>query len=172
MWNLPRLGIEPVSSAFTGGFLSTVLPGKSPTWNLACLLWPLLTLGSSACQNSCCSPARITWNRWKGMVFVIASMPEAPPVLVAPAVTSYGSHHMDKVFGKGFKIVLWSQAASFSWDILSNWKWWVTGSKLNVLTTRCLSDCRVASLTEFSNCQQRLHESALFYWPVTYTLHG
>ena len=122
MWDLPRLGIEPVSPAFTGGFLSTVLPGKSPTWSLAWLLWPLLTLGSSACQNSCCSPARITWNRWKGMVLVIASMSEAPPVLVAPAVTSYGSHPMDKVFGKGFKIVLWPQAASFSWDILNNWK--------------------------------------------------
>ena len=90
MSNLPRLGIEPVSPAFAGGFLSTVLPGQSPPWNLAWLLWPLLTLGSSACQNSCCSPARITWNRWEGMVLVIASMSKAPPTLVAPAVTSCG----------------------------------------------------------------------------------
>ena len=29
MWNLPRPGIEPVSSALQGGFLSTVSPGKS-----------------------------------------------------------------------------------------------------------------------------------------------
>ena len=29
MWNLPGPGIEPVSLAFAGGFLSTVPPGKS-----------------------------------------------------------------------------------------------------------------------------------------------
>ena len=29
MWNLPRPGIEPVSPALTGGFLSTLPPGKS-----------------------------------------------------------------------------------------------------------------------------------------------
>ena len=29
MWNLPGPGIEPVSSALAGGFLSTVPPGKS-----------------------------------------------------------------------------------------------------------------------------------------------
>ena len=28
-WNLPGPGIEPVSSALTGGFLSTVPPGQS-----------------------------------------------------------------------------------------------------------------------------------------------
>ena len=29
MWNLPKPGIEPVSAALAGGFLSTVPPGKS-----------------------------------------------------------------------------------------------------------------------------------------------
>ena len=29
MWNLPGSGIEPVSPALAGGFLSTVPPGKS-----------------------------------------------------------------------------------------------------------------------------------------------
>ena len=29
MWNLPRPGIEPMSPALAGGFLSTVPPGKS-----------------------------------------------------------------------------------------------------------------------------------------------
>ena len=147
MWDLPRLGIEPVSPAFTGGFLSTVLPEKSPTWNLAWLLWPLLTLGSSACQNSCCSPARITWNRWKGMVLVIASMSEAPPVLVAPAVTSYGSHPMDKVFGKGFKIVLWPQAASFSWDFFFFFPpgtFWITGNHMGYWKQTECSDHKVS----------------------------
>ena len=104
MWNLPRLGIEPVSPALAGGFLPTVLPGASPTWNLAWLLWPLLTLGSSACQNSCCPPAKITWNRWDGMGLVIASVSKAPPILVAPAVTSCESHPMDKVLARVSKL--------------------------------------------------------------------
>ena len=29
MWDLPRPGLEPVSPAFAGGFLTTVPPGKS-----------------------------------------------------------------------------------------------------------------------------------------------
>ena len=29
MWDLPRPGLEPVSSALAGGFLTTVPPGKS-----------------------------------------------------------------------------------------------------------------------------------------------
>ena len=29
IWNLPKPGIEPVSPALAGGFLSTVPPGKS-----------------------------------------------------------------------------------------------------------------------------------------------
>ena len=28
MWDLPGLGLEPVSPALAGGFLTTVLPGK------------------------------------------------------------------------------------------------------------------------------------------------
>ena len=32
MWDLPGLGIEPVSPALAGGFLTTVPPGKSPTY--------------------------------------------------------------------------------------------------------------------------------------------
>ena len=31
MWDLPGQGIEPVSPALASGFLSTSLPGKSPT---------------------------------------------------------------------------------------------------------------------------------------------
>ena len=30
MWDLPRPGMEPVSPAFAGGFLTTAPPGKSP----------------------------------------------------------------------------------------------------------------------------------------------
>ena len=30
MWDLPRPGIEPVSPALAGGFLTTVPPGESP----------------------------------------------------------------------------------------------------------------------------------------------
>ena len=45
MWNLPEPGIEPVSPALTGGFLSTVLPGKS------CLIsFDILT--TSFCKKS------------------------------------------------------------------------------------------------------------------------
>ena len=31
MWDLPGPGIEPVSPALAGGFLTTAPPGKSPT---------------------------------------------------------------------------------------------------------------------------------------------
>ena len=34
MWDLPRPGLEPVSPALAGGFLTTVPPGKPP--------WPSL----------------------------------------------------------------------------------------------------------------------------------
>ena len=34
MWDLPRSGIEPVSSALAGKFLSIALPGKSQAINL------------------------------------------------------------------------------------------------------------------------------------------
>ena len=42
MWDLPGPGLEPVSAALAGGFLTTALPGKSPRtpWfsALLCLL--------------------------------------------------------------------------------------------------------------------------------------
>ena len=34
MWDLPRPGLEPVSPALAGGFLTTAPPGKSPRFNL------------------------------------------------------------------------------------------------------------------------------------------
>ena len=34
MWNLPGSGIEPMSPALVGGFLSTVPPGKSDEWSI------------------------------------------------------------------------------------------------------------------------------------------
>ena len=34
MWDLPGPGLEPVSPALAGGFLTTVPPGKSPVFNL------------------------------------------------------------------------------------------------------------------------------------------
>ena len=34
MWNLPRPGFKPVSSALAGGFLTTRPPGKSPAESL------------------------------------------------------------------------------------------------------------------------------------------
>ena len=40
LWNLPRAGIEPVSPALAGTFLSTGPPGKSEPWNFwATELW-------------------------------------------------------------------------------------------------------------------------------------
>ena len=37
MWDLPRLGLEPVSPALAGGFLTTVPPGKFPEITLESL---------------------------------------------------------------------------------------------------------------------------------------
>ena len=34
MWDLPRPGLEPMSLALAGGFLTTELPGKSPLFLL------------------------------------------------------------------------------------------------------------------------------------------
>ena len=34
MWDLPRPGLEPVSPALAGGFLTTVLPGKPDITNI------------------------------------------------------------------------------------------------------------------------------------------
>ena len=36
MWDLPGPGLEPVSPALAGGFLTTVPPGKPPTCFLKC----------------------------------------------------------------------------------------------------------------------------------------
>ena len=45
MWDLPGPGFEPVSPALTGGFLTTVPPGKPLAYDLAvkivCILHPL-----------------------------------------------------------------------------------------------------------------------------------
>ena len=37
MWDLPAPGLEPVSPALGGGFLTTVPPGKSPIVVLICI---------------------------------------------------------------------------------------------------------------------------------------
>ena len=45
MWDLPGPGLEPVSPALAGGFLTTVPPGKSPHVNfksLGCLILQIL----------------------------------------------------------------------------------------------------------------------------------
>ena len=39
LWNLPGLGIEPLSSALAGGFLTTGPPGKSSMEVFDVLLW-------------------------------------------------------------------------------------------------------------------------------------
>ena len=39
MWDLHRPGLEPVSPALTGGFLTTVPPGKSTTSKFLTLVW-------------------------------------------------------------------------------------------------------------------------------------
>ena len=46
MWDLPRPGIEPVSPALAGGFLTTAPPGKPPTTIgfLSQAFWVLLPL--------------------------------------------------------------------------------------------------------------------------------
>ena len=57
MWDLPGPGLEPVSPAMTGGFLTTVPPGKPQVLNLKAVvvrvfdllsflvLWPLAQYG-------------------------------------------------------------------------------------------------------------------------------
>ena len=42
MWNLPRPGIEPLSPASVGGFLSTVPPEKSKSLIFWLMVLPLL----------------------------------------------------------------------------------------------------------------------------------
>ena len=39
LWDLPRPGIEPVSPALAGGFLSTVPPGKSNDCFIRRVIW-------------------------------------------------------------------------------------------------------------------------------------
>ena len=46
MWDLPRPGLEPVSPALAGGFLTTSPPGKSPT-NMIFNGWYLLVFWKS-----------------------------------------------------------------------------------------------------------------------------
>ena len=44
MWDLPGLGIEPVSPAFAGGFFTTELPGK-PCCEILRIISELYTIG-------------------------------------------------------------------------------------------------------------------------------
>ena len=45
MWDLPRPGIEPLSPALAGGFLTTAPPGKSEPAFEFCIYITLITLG-------------------------------------------------------------------------------------------------------------------------------
>ena len=61
MWDLPRRGLEPISPALAGGFLSTVQPGKSPCSPFQCWLCVLsfptnLSYGRWVC-GPCWSPS-------------------------------------------------------------------------------------------------------------------
>ena len=42
MWDLPGPGIEPLSPALAGGFLSTAPPGKSLSWTLKNILLTII----------------------------------------------------------------------------------------------------------------------------------
>ena len=54
MWDLPGQGLEPVSPALAGGFLTTVPPGKS-TWGTFCFPRIVsLVLGSLLCTGIVC----------------------------------------------------------------------------------------------------------------------
>lgn len=141
------------------------------SWNLAWLLWPLLTLSNNACQDTHYSLVEVPGMDEKWWPHESVHV-RSTSWLRGPSVT-YVDHTLWTwlVFRNGVKAVLWPQAALFSRAL------WVTGNEgwlgaSEVLTTESLSDCRVVSLTELSSCQQRLHESALFHRPVTYTLHG
>ena len=48
MWDIPGLGIEPVSPALEGGFLSTAPPGKSHSLCFNAVYKPLLNV----CKNT------------------------------------------------------------------------------------------------------------------------
>ena len=55
MWDLPGPGLEPVSPALAGGFLTTAPPGKVPhipNFNSTLLLWPLQMLLPLCVQTS------------------------------------------------------------------------------------------------------------------------
>ena len=43
MWDLPGPGLEPVSPALAGGFLTTAPPGKPPPW----VLMRITTMGKA-----------------------------------------------------------------------------------------------------------------------------
>ena len=47
MWDLPGPGLEPVSPALAGGFLTTAPPGKPPT----CVFYPVPSFSSLASGN-------------------------------------------------------------------------------------------------------------------------
>ena len=51
MWNLPGPGIEPISSALAGGFLTTGPPGKSRTFILKKTSYILNKLKDTQCLN-------------------------------------------------------------------------------------------------------------------------
>ena len=60
MWDLPEPGIEPVSSALAGGFLTTGLPGKSPSLSFKETLSPEIP-GNIFKQGGLSSPASIAF---------------------------------------------------------------------------------------------------------------
>ena len=53
MWDLPQPGIEPMSPALAGGFLTTTPPGKPLFYFLNLLYWSIVDL--QCCINFCCT---------------------------------------------------------------------------------------------------------------------
>ena len=60
MWNLPGPGIEPVSSALAGGFLTMRPPGKSPSLSFKETLSPEIP-GNIVKQDGLSSPVSIAF---------------------------------------------------------------------------------------------------------------
>ena len=53
MWDLPGPGLEPMSPALTGGFLTTVPLGKPLAYIFMCLLFSKISLPSDSLECSC-----------------------------------------------------------------------------------------------------------------------
>ena len=86
MWDLTRPGLEPVSPALAGGFLTTVPPGKSAKGLLDAAHLPRLNrTGPALLLSVFCFPGVLSTNRYEKLLVdlgchLFASLPVGPCV--------------------------------------------------------------------------------------------